>query len=201
MPMNKDQIAIDREAKKIRYRAELEEANSHKPETYQDDMTLDEIGDYDMEMVKDAVKDVYLKTFNSARQAQDFHVSCVFTTLKRLGMPAMALLNGDECQQVLDSKGIKVETRKYKDRENWRNGTYIYSKDVLVAFVSNVLAAVSDAESKSLSGPLQKAHIELYPLDIERLEGYYGVVTNAQLDNKIFSIGTERLVHKGIGNA
>ena len=110
--------------------------------TYQDNMILSEIHDYDNEMVNVAIKGAKKYHFG-----QDFQKSVEFmgtatkATMMYLGINVTPDMSENDVERLFDKKEIKIEQRKhYRHNDVWRNGIYVYKKDVLVAFVSQPLA-------------------------------------------------------------
>ena len=114
--------------------------------TYQDSMTLDDIGEYDLYMHHEAIKDANIHRFDgisksAAAKAQKFIGHCVNATMDRLGVKITQGMPAKMIDRIMEVNGVKVEHRdKYRAEENvWRNGIYIYKDDVLVAFISNIV--------------------------------------------------------------
>lgn len=109
-------------------------------ESYQDNMTLDEIAEYDREMADDAVKNSHKYTFFDKRHALLFLGACIRGTLEYLGIKNPEKLNDKMLERLQETKQIRVERRKHhKGFDAWRNGFYLYQRDVLVAFISEVM--------------------------------------------------------------
>jgi len=153
----------------------------HK-KTFADDLTLDEIADNDLEMTRDAIKNSSRYNFGpDMKKAVQFVRQCLDVTFKRLGMmspqpppncisPASRTRFAEKLDAEMKEKQIRIEHRnKYTGDEIWRCGIYIYQKDVLVCFISDVLT-----KRTTKVGPLS--------MKIVGDEIGYMVVTNAQLD-------------------
>ena len=143
--------------------------------TYQDNMTLDEIHDYDNEMVEDAIKGAKNYNFKNLASCIKFMGICVDVTLRHLG----AILRGSNKDNNTDKQlralkidrlfkkhEIYIERRKhYTKGERWRNGLYIYKKDVLVSYTSEPIEmtpnkfAIDQSKSYSI---ITNAKVEQY---------------------------------------
>ncbi len=116
--------------------------------TYADKLTLDESASNDIEMVKDAIKNAKKYSFgNDKRKAQIFVKTCLDITLKRLGIkvePPTSREAQIKYAQWLDKamadRQVRIEHRsKYRGNDMWRRGIYVYQRDELVAFISDIL--------------------------------------------------------------
>jgi len=150
--------------------------------TYTDKLTLDEIASNDMEMTLDAIKNANRYNFGSdMKKAVLFVRHCLDATFRRLGMtspqpptncisPKPVARHAAKLDKEMTEKQIRVEHRnKYRGSDMWRCGIYIYQRDELVAFVSDVLT---------------KRRTEVNPLTMKignESIGYM-VITNTQLD-------------------
>lgn len=152
--------------------------------TYADKLTLDELASNDLEMAKDAIKNSNRYHFGrDKRKALIFIRTCVDATLKKLGIKvdvpqtkeaqaiyAMAL------DKAMREKQIRIEHRnRYRGSDVWRCGLYIYHRDELVAFISDILTE-------------RRSEIDRVTLKLTREEIGFMVVTNADLSEtkKIF---------------
>jgi hypothetical protein len=156
---------------------------------YTDKMTLSEIGENDVEMVKDAIKNANKYSFGTNKaKAQAFIKHCLDCTLKHLGF-IVTLPKGKFAQKIyannfinqMENSGVKIETRKnYTGKDYWRRGIYIYKDDVLVAFISSVFGNVREEYSKQTL-KLKRKSMELF------------VITNAHTDNiqKVYGGGAK----------
>lgn len=124
------------------------EEHEHK-KTYADDLTLDEIRDNDIEMVRDAIKNANRYHFGRDMQKASLFVrDCMDRTLKRLGikvqLPASRTKESlaeyaKRLDKEMHDKQVKIETRRnYTGNDQWRCGVYIYQRDELVAFISDI---------------------------------------------------------------
>lgn len=145
---------------------------------YQDDMTLGEIGENDLEMTEDAIKNANKYTFDTKNKAMLFIKHCMDCTLKHVGIVvnvpkskfAQIMYEHTLNKQMKDA-GVEIETRRhYKGKDIWRNGIYIQKDGVLVAFISNVLANVKESYSKDA-------------MKLVRSSVGYFVITNSRTDN------------------
>ena len=132
------------EAKRKRRMPLSGEANG----TYADKLTLDELASNDLEMAKDAVKNANRYHFGQdQRKALIFIRTCLDSTLRKLGIkvsPPSTKAQQAQYAKTLDrhmaEKQIRIEHRnRYRGADAWRCGLYIYQRDELVAFVSDVL--------------------------------------------------------------
>jgi len=146
---------------------------------YTDNLTLDEIGENDLEMAKDAIKNANKYSFGSHMKKSVLFVKhCLDTTLKHLGITvnppkdkSSRKMYAHILDKQLEEKNIKIEHRKkYVGKEIWRNGLYISQDDVLVAFISDVIRVSQERLTKDKLRLLKES------------VGYY-VVTNARTDN------------------
>jgi hypothetical protein len=70
-------------------------------------------------------------------KAQKFTAHCIDRTLQRLGVKVTSLTEEKIAGKIMTTKKVKIESRDYYEGdEKWKNGVYIYHKDVLVAFIS-----------------------------------------------------------------
>jgi len=114
--------------------------------SYQDNMTLDDIHDYDNEMVDVAIKGAKKFNFREMQPCVKFMGIAMDATMKYLGIE----LPGESSDSKMDKslramsidgifnrEEIRIERRRhYRGHEKWRNGLYIYKKDVLVSYIS-----------------------------------------------------------------
>jgi hypothetical protein len=146
---------------------------------YQDNLTLDEIGENDLEMAKDAIKKAKQYNFGrNPKKAVLFIKNCMDVALKHLGID-VEIPKGKHAKKmygnILDRKmkdaGVKIEHRNnYFGNDIWRNGLYIYKDDVLASFISDVLRVSKDISTKD-------------KLRLKNLSTGFCVVTNARTDN------------------
>lgn len=135
-------------------------------EDYREKLTLDEMADNDLEMVKDAVKNCKRYRFNNPDAAAKFHFVAVDATLKYIGLDVLSNMSPGHLDNVMARDGIRIEDRQnYKGDDQWRNGLYIYKKGELVAFISSIV------------------HNKPSPFAINRREDWF-VFTNAKTDDK-----------------
>ena len=159
-------------------------------DTYQKNMTLDEIAANDLEMVKDAIKNAKKYSFgHDAKKATAFVRHCLARTLVGLGMTHPApppnvnsqlakIRHAAKIDKAMREKQVKVEHRnKYRGNDMWRCGLYVYQRDELVTFISDVLTQ----RSTEFDPIAQK---------IGREEIGFIVITNANLEDtkKIFLV-------------
>jgi len=154
----------------------------HK-KTYVDKLTLDEIAANDLEMVKEAIKNAKKYSFgHDPKKATAFVRHCLARTLVSLGMSHPApppnvnsqlakIRHAAKLDKEMREKQIRIENRnKYKGNDAWRNGVYVYQRDELVCFISDVLT-VRRTEFDPISQKIGNEQI-----------GYI-VVTNARLED------------------
>ena len=104
-------------------------------------MTLDEAAENDHEMFRDAVKNTDKYTFMNANHAVKFVAQCIGETLEHLGIKGAYNISDKMLDRLQKTKQIKVERRGHYDGDDvWRNGLYIYQKDILVSFISDIMA-------------------------------------------------------------
>ena len=155
--------------------------------TYTDKLTIDEIADNDLEMTRDAIKQASKYGFGKDKmKALGFVKDCVDKTLKRLGItvnPPATKEAKAKYAQWLDNemvmRQIRIEHRnRYRRSDAWRCGIYIYQRDELVAFISDVLTQ-------------RRTELDPISMKIGKEEIGYIVITNARLDDtkRIFLMG------------
>lgn len=169
--------------------------SEHK-KTFADDLTLDEIQANDLEMTKEAIKHAQKYSFGpDAKKAVLFVRTCVDATLKRLGLtspqpppncnsPAARARHAAKIDAEMAEKQVRIENRNsYRGSDIWRCGLYIYQRDELVAFISDVLTE-------------RKTEVDAVYLTVGRESVGYMVITNAVLDEtkRIFDMGRSNLV-------
>jgi hypothetical protein len=147
-------------------------------------MTLGEIGENDLAMVEDAIKNANKHIFPTKIHARDFIRQCMDATLNHVGIKVINPPKPGQDSTVfekwwneqLKEKNVKIETRKkYQDENMWRNGIYIFKDNVLVAFISNVF----------MKGTFRAGHGETMKEKLKttsHTEGFF-VITNALTDN------------------
>jgi hypothetical protein len=147
--------------------------------TFADKLTLDEIAANDLEMTKDAVKNASKYRFGKdIKKAVTFVRLAVDATLKRLGIivnvptsPEMKVVYAAVMDKQMREKQIRIEHRNhYKGAETWRCGIYIYQRDELVAFVSDVLTE-------------RRTEADRVTMKVGRDETGFMVITNAQMED------------------
>ena len=149
---------------------------------YADKLTLDEVAENDLAMVKDAIKDANRYGFGQDKmKAVAFIRQCVDATLKRLDMTSpqpppncnsqvARAMFAAKLDKEMRNKGIRIEHRNnYKGSDVWRCGIYIFQRDDLVAFISDIFT-----ERRTETDPLT--------MKVGRESIGYMVVTNARLD-------------------
>ena len=148
-------------------------------DTYQKNLTLDEIASNDLEMTKDATKNANKYGFGKDKmKALGFVKDCVDKTLKRLGItvnPPASKEAKAKYAQWLDNemtmRQIRIEHRnRYRGASAWRCGIYIYQRDELVAFISDVLTQ-------------RRTELDPISMKVAKEERGYIVITNARLDD------------------
>ena len=105
-------------------------------------MTLDEAAENDAEMVADAIRNADRYFFKNSQKAQMFVAYCLSRTLESLGFESPERIHSQKKQfdRWLKKKGVKIEPRThYEGEDDWRNGLYVYHRDILVAFISKVM--------------------------------------------------------------
>lgn len=159
-------------------------------DTYQKNLTLDEIAANDLEMVKYAIKNAKKYNFGKdMKKAVNFVRMCLGKTLVSLGIPhpqpppnvnsyEAKVRHAAKLDKAMREKQVKVEHRnKYRGNDMWRCGLYVYQRDELVTFISDVLTQ----RSTEFDPIAQK---------IGREEIGFIVITNANLEDtkKIFLV-------------
>jgi len=152
-------------------------------DTYQKNMTIDEIAANDLEMVRDAIKNAKKYSFgHDMKKAVNFVRDCLGRTLVSLGMPhpqpppnvnsyEARVRHAAKLDKAMREKQVKVEHRnKYRGNDMWRCGLYIYQRGELVCFISDVLTQ----RSTEFDPIAQK---------IGREEIGFIVITNANLED------------------
>ncbi len=151
--------------------------------TYTDKLTLDEIAENDMQMLRDAIKNASKYTFGmDMKKAILFVRDCIDRTLKSLGITspqpppncnskaARARLAAKIDKEMADRQ-VKIEYRnKYTGADQWRCGVYIYQRDELVAFISDVFTT-------------RRTEFDPVNMKITGEKVGYMVVTNARTDD------------------
>ena len=106
-------------------------------------MTLDEVAANDAEMVADIIKHSKRYAFHTQDKAAAFVMACIGAALQYLGVPVSHGMDERFLDRIQETKQIRIETReRYEGAEDWKNGLYIYKKDILVAFISAIIAPV-----------------------------------------------------------
>lgn len=105
--------------------------------SYQDNMILDEIGENDAEMHKDAIKNAKRYRFKSKQEAARFIGYVLDKTMLWCGVMVVPGMDPKMVDRQLAVQNVIVEPRnKYKGENIWRKGLYIYKDDVIAAFIS-----------------------------------------------------------------
>ncbi len=166
--------------------------------TYADKLTLDEISENDLEMTKDAIKNANKYHFgHDMQRAAIFIRECLALTLKRLGVkvpvaPPPNLIGSQEgrarhvanLDKALHKNQIRIEHRnQYVGRMIWRCGIYVYQRDELVCFISDVLT-----ERRQQFAPGIKELMKIGDETFDLL-----VITNARMDEtqRIYDMGAK----------
>ena len=152
-------------------------------DTYQKNLTLDEIAANDLEMVKYAIKNAKKYNFGKdMKKAVNFVRMCLGKTLVSLGIPhpqpppnvnsyEAKVRHAAKLDKAMREKQVRVEHRnKYRGNDAWRCGIYVYQRDELVCFISDVLTQ----RSTEFDPIAQK---------IGREEIGFIVITNANLED------------------
>jgi hypothetical protein len=104
-------------------------------------MTLDEAALNDAEMFKDTIKNAKRYTFTDPKVAIKFVGACIGGTLEYVGIPASYNIPPKMLDRIQKTKGIVIEHRtNHSGDDIWKNGIYIFKKDLLVVFVSDIFA-------------------------------------------------------------
>ena len=102
-------------------------------------LTLDEAAENDMAMLKDAEKNAKRYIFDDPKKAIRFVAHCYLRTLGRIGVVGAENIDDKMLARIFKTKHIKIEHRdRYKGDDLWRNGIYIYRRDLLVTFISDI---------------------------------------------------------------
>lgn len=147
--------------------------------TYADKLTIDEYAANDLEMVKEAIENANKYTFGQDKvKALRFIKLCMDATLKRLGITVQPPTSAAErleyavtLDKAMRQRQIRIENRnRYQGADIWRCGLYIYQRDELVAFISDVLT---------------ERRTEADPITMKILREDIGcmVITNANLED------------------
>jgi len=104
-------------------------------------MTLEEVGLHDSEMFNAVIKNAKRYTFVDPNTAIKFVSGCIGATLDYLGIGRATQLPVKVLDEIQRQKGIVIEHRKHFTGEDvWKNGIYIYKKDIMVSFISDIFA-------------------------------------------------------------
>ncbi len=148
--------------------------------TYADKLTLAEIGANDVEMVKDAIKNAHKYRFGEdKRKAMEFVKTAMDAVMKHLGIninppssPQAIKLYTQALELAMEAKQIKIEHRnQYRGSENWRCGVYIYQRDELVTFISDIFTE-------------RRTEIDPISMKITKEDCGFIVITNARMDDE-----------------
>ena len=150
--------------------------------TYADNLTLDELQSNDIEMLRDAIKNAKKYSFgHDAKKAANFVRHCLARTLVGLGMSHPApppnvnsllakIRHAAKLDKEMREKQIRIENRnKYKGNDAWRCGIYIYQRDELVCFISDVLT-MRQTEFDPISQKIGNERIGFIVITNARLE-------------------------------
>jgi hypothetical protein len=117
--------------------------SDYKGDSVIGNMTLDEVAANDAEMVAEIIKNSKRYAFYTEDKAAAFVMSCIGAALEYLGINVRSGIDPKFLDRIQETKQIHIETReKYEAPEDWKNGLYIYKKDILVAFISAIQAPV-----------------------------------------------------------
>lgn len=104
-----------------------------------DNRTIDEVKADDIDQLEQVFKVSQRFEFFNKKQAYKFQGVCVQAALKNLGVEISRNINPKFVDKQLSDKGVKCEQRRYHGEDDvWRTGLYIYMKDELAFFISNV---------------------------------------------------------------
>ena len=105
------------------------------------EMTLDEAAANDAEMFHDTIRNAKKYTFIDPKVAIKFVGACIGGTLDYLGIGGSSNIPPKMLDRIQEAKGIVIEHRtNHSGDDVWKNGIYIFQKDILVAFVSDIFA-------------------------------------------------------------
>jgi hypothetical protein len=105
------------------------------PNEFLDD-TLDDIKERDIENLEDLMKGRVHRLFDNKLAVTRFTSAMVFGTLEKIGMVMNAKMTGEQADEVMKLRGIKIEPRgNYQGDDAWRAGTYIYKDNEIVTFI------------------------------------------------------------------
>ena len=108
------------------------------------EMTLDEAAANDAEMFKAQIKNAKKYTFTDPKVAIKFVGACIGGTLDYLGIGGSYNIPPKMLDRIQESKGIIIEHRtNHSGDDIWKNGIYIFQKDILATFISDVFAPKS----------------------------------------------------------
>ena len=151
---------------------------TNKP-TFADKLTLDEVAENDLEMTLEAIKGANKFHFgNNMQKAVLFVRSCLDNTLRYLGI-VISLPQSKEAREryakkldkLMEEKQIRIESRnKYRGQDQWRCGIYVYCRDELAAFISDVFTERRD-------------HVDPISMKISKSDIGYMVITNTRTDS------------------
>ncbi len=160
--------------------------------TFADKLTLDEIAEKDLEMTKDAIKNANKYNFGTdAKKAVIFIRECVAKTMKWVGVTT-PLQRPPNCnsreararhaarldKEMKDMQVVIEHRNNYRGSDTWRCGLYIYQRDELVAFISDVLTR-------------RRTEVDPISMKIGKETIGYIVITNARLEDtrRFFDMG------------
>jgi hypothetical protein len=164
--------------------------------TFADKLTLDEIAENDLNMVKDAIKNANKYHFgHDMKKAVAFIRECLGKTLVRLGVshpappgntrsPEALARHAAKIDREMNERQIRIEHRnQYKGNDMWRCGLYVYQRDELVTFISDVLTQ-------------RRTEVDPISMKIGKETQGFLVITNARLEDtkRIFLMPTKKLI-------
>jgi hypothetical protein len=151
--------------------------------TYIEKLTLDEIADNDLEMTRDAIKNASKHHFgHDMNKAVAFIREALGKTLVHLGVSHPAppgnsrsreamMRHAAKIDREMKERQIRIEHRNnYKGDDMWRCGLYIYQRDELVTFISDVLTQ-------------RRTEVDPISMKIGKETQGYLVITNARLED------------------
>ena len=100
------------------------------------DMTLEEMGEHDIENLTYVMKETEEHSFANPVVAEAFVKESLTSILNKCGVAIDANSDADEADTLMSNANVKVEKRRYQDEDMWRSGLYVYKDNEIAGFVS-----------------------------------------------------------------
>jgi len=100
------------------------------------DMTLEELGDHDIDNLQHVLSKSKKVYFTQREEFFEFIPAAMKRCLLKMGVTVTESTLPEEADKQLKEKNVRIERRPYAGDDAWRAGIYIYKDNEIAGFVS-----------------------------------------------------------------